>query len=232
MRVSSYRVAVVAAATAVLIVSTPALPADIPAVPEPVMDENFWYVSIHGGIKFGEDWDDDWNYGDLEFEVDNGWRVGGTVGYSLSSIFAVEGELSYMHQELESDQVRLAALAATEDCCDDSDLSIVTGMINLVGGVLIGDRIRPYAGAGVGLAHVSFNNVDFPTLFDLDDGDVVLAAQGFAGLDFVVSERFAIGARYGLLHLGDVELEDDGHDEHDLDPDLIHSVEAVLTVGF
>jgi opacity protein-like surface antigen len=221
-----------AAATAVLAVSTPALSADIPAEPEPLIDGNFWYVSIHGGIKFGEDWDDDWSYGDLEFEVDNGWRVGGTIGYSLSSIFAVEGELSYMHQELEPDQVTLAALAATEDCCNDSGLSIVTGMINLVGGVLIGNRIRPYAGAGMGLAHVSLNNVDLPTAFDLDDSDVVLAAQGFVGLDVVVSERFAIGARYRLLHLGDVELEDDGHGEHDLDPDLIHSVEAVFTVGF
>jgi opacity protein-like surface antigen len=56
--------------------------------------------------------------------------------------------------------------------------------------------------------------------------------QGFAGLDFVVAERLAIGARYRFLHLDDVELKSDGQTTHDLDPDFIHSVEAVFTVGF
>ncbi|MGH6875507.1 MAG: outer membrane protein, partial [Aestuariivirgaceae bacterium] len=158
--------------------------------------------------------------------------VGGTVGYSLSSIFAVEGEVSYLQQALEPDQATLAALAVTEDCCDDSDLSIVTGMMNLVAGGLISSWMRPYVGAGVGLAHVSINNMDLPAPFDLDDSDIVLAAQAFAGLDFVVAERFAIGGRYRFLHLDEVELESEGDSVHELDPDFIHSIEAVFTFGF
>jgi opacity protein-like surface antigen len=220
MIVSLYRWARVAAAAALLAASTPALSADLAAEGNPSIDENFWYASLHGGIKFGEDWDDDWTGGDLTFEFDDGWRIGGAVGYSLSPIFAIEGELSYMQQELDGDQ----------DCCDHGKLSIATGMVNLVAGV--GDWVRPYVGAGVGAAHISFNDVDLPAAFDLDDSDIVLAAQGFAGVHLVVSERFAIGARYRFLHLDDAELKSEGQSTHDLDPDFIHSVEAVLTVGF
>jgi opacity protein-like surface antigen len=228
MTVSLYWWARVAAAAALLAVSTPAFSADFPAADDP-SDESNWYVSVHGGIKFGEDWDDDWNNGDIALEFDDGWRIGGTIGYSLSPIFAIEGEASYMRQELGADQAAPALLAV--DCCDEGDVSIATGMVNLVAGVSIGG-IRPYVGAGAGLAHVSFDDVDVPAAFDVDDSDLVFAAQGLAGLDFMVGPLFAIGARYRFLHLGDVELQDDGQSRHVVDPDFIQSVEAVFTVGF
>jgi opacity protein-like surface antigen len=229
MTVSLYWWARVAAAAALLAASTPAFSADFPAGDD-LSNESNWYASVHGGLKFGEDWDDHWNNGDIAFEFDDGWRIGATIGYSLSSIFAVEGEVSYMRQELDADQAAPVLLAV--DCCDEGDASIVTGMVNLVAGGFIGGGIRPYVGAGAGLAHVAFNGVDVPAAFDLDDSDLVFAAQGLAGLDFMVGPRFAIGARYRFLHLGDVELQDDGHSRHVVDPDFIQSVEAVFTVGF
>jgi len=226
MTVSLYWWARVAAAAALLAASTAARSADIPAA-YASPDESYWYASLHGGIKFGEDWDDDWDNEALEFG--NGWRIGGSIGYSLSSIFAIEGEASYMQQELDRDPAAPALVAA--DCCNDGELSIVTGMVNLVAGKVIADWVRPYVGAGAGLAHVSFKDVDLPA-FDLDDSDLVFAAQGFAGLDFMVGQLFAIGARYRILHLGDVEFKSDGQGTHDVDPDLIQSVEAVFTLGF
>ncbi len=52
---------VVAFAATALVGLTPVLAADIVTEPEPVVveDVNNWYVSIYGGIKFGEDWDDE-----------------------------------------------------------------------------------------------------------------------------------------------------------------------------
>lgn len=228
MTVSLYWWARVAAAAALLAASTPAHSADLPAEYESP-NESYWYASLHGGIKFGEDWDDDWDNEDITLEFDKGWRIGATIGYSLSSLFAIEGEVSYMQQEWDPDRAAPALLAA--DCCDDGDLSIVTGMVNLVAGKVIADWVRPYVGAGAGLAHVAFNDVE-PAAFDLDDSDLVFAAQGFAGLDFMVGQFFAIGARYRILHLGDVEFESDGQSTHDVDPDFIQSVEAVFTIGF
>ena len=228
MTVSLYWWARVAAAAALLAASSPARSADIPAeYASP--DESYWYASLHGGIIFSEDWDDDWGNEDIALEFDDGWRIGGSIGYSLSSILAIEGEVSYVQQESDPD-LAAPALVPT-DCCDDGDLWIVTGMVNLVAGKVIADRVRPYVGAGAGLAHVSFKDVDLPA-FDLDDSDLVFAAQGFAGLDFMVGQLFAIGARYRVLHLDDLEFKSDGQSSHDIDPDLIQSVEAVFTLGF
>jgi len=229
MTVSLYWWARVAAAAALLAASTPAHSADLPAEYESA-NESHWYASLHGGIKFGEDWDDDWDNEDITLEFDNGWRIGATIGYSLSSLFSIEGEVGYMQQEW--DPNRAAPALVTSDCCDDGDLSTATGMVNLLAGTVIADWVRPYVGAGAGLAHVSFNDVDLPAAFDLDDSDLVFAAQGLAGLDFMVGQFFAIGARYRILHLGNVELRGDGQSTHDVDPNFIQSVEAVFTFGF
>jgi opacity protein-like surface antigen len=214
MKVSSFGLASFATVTiAILTFAAPAISADLAEPSVPVPDgESFWYASLHGGIKFGEDWHDEGN----DLHADPGWRVGVALGYSLTRVLSLEGELSYMHQELDRDSA---------NCCDDSDLSAVTGMINLVAGLPVGDFLRPYVGAGAGLAHVSFD-------LELDDGDTVFTAQGLAGADIMITDHFAIGARYRLVHLGNVELEDDTGNEHDIDPELIQSVEAVFTIGF
>ncbi len=218
MKVCSYGLAGIAtAAIAVLAASTPTLPADLAVAPEAIPEgESFWYASLHGGAKFGEDWhDEDAN----DLHADLGWRVGSALGYSLTSIFSLEGELSYMQQDTEFE------IQLLPGCCDNPDLSIVTGMFNLVAGVNMNHIVRPYAGAGIGLAHVFFDS-------ELDEGDTVFAVQGLAGADVMVTERFAIGARYRVVHLSDVELMDTAGDKHEFDPDLMQSVEAVFTVGF
>jgi len=222
---------VVALAVTALMGLTPALAADIVTEPEPavVEDVNNWYVSIHGGIKFGEDWDDEVDDGDFDIDIesDDGWRIGAAIGYSFSSIFSIEGELSYLTQDLDH--------ADCDDCIVDDefdldgDVRIWTGMVNLIAGFPVGNFFRPYVGAGAGFAHVSLDDLDFDN-FDLDDSDTSFAAQAFAGIDLMLTDNMALGGRYRVLHIGDIDLEDDF--DHELDPDLIQSVEAVLTIGF
>src|SRR5215208_3641791 len=222
---------IAAAASAIMIASSSgaAISADIAVEPE-MAPESTWYFSLQGGIKFDEEWDDDPEIfiGDFTLHTDNGFRVGAALGYNFSSILVLEGEIGYMTQDFDT---------LSEDCCDaefeaDGDLSILTGMVNIAAGFTIASFVRPYVGVGAGIAHISFNDVTSTFGFDLDDTDNVFAVQGFAGVDLTLSDRFAIGARYRLLHLSDVSLENNGGFEHDLDPDLIHSLEAVLTVGF
>ena len=222
---------IAAAASAIMIASSSgaALSADIAVEPE-AAPESSWYLSLQGGIKFDEDWNDDPEVftGDFTFHTDDGFRVGAALGYDFASIFVLEGELGFMTQDFDS---------LSEDCCDaefeaDGDLSILTGMVNIAAGFPIASFVRPYVGVGAGVAHVSFNDATSAFGFNVDDSDNVFAVQGFVGVDLTLSDRFAIGARYRLLHLSDVSLENNGGYEHDLDPDLIHSLEAVLTVGF
>src|SRR5688572_1950888 len=158
MKRSYFLGSVVALAATALVGTTPLLAADVVTEPEvePVVveDENNWYVSIHAGIKFGEDWDDEFDNDEFELETDNGWRIGAAIGYSFSEILAIEGEISYLNQDF--DEVHSA-------CCDielDGDASIWTGMINLIAGFPVGNFFRPYVGAGAGFAHVSLNDLD------------------------------------------------------------------------
>ena len=232
-----------AVAVAVLVGGlTPAIAADI--APEPVAENN-WYLSIHGGWKFGEDWDDDLdathggtepgNNANLSIETDDGWRIGGALGYGFNDWLAVEGEVGYMEQDFDS-----ADFVEGEGEFDglegevfdlDGDVSILTGMINAVVGLPVGHVIRPYVGVGVGVAYVDANASIEQLGFNLDDSDTVFAAQGFAGIDLAVTENVAIGGRVRYLHLDDVDLVDDEDHDHSVDPDGIFSAEAVLTFG-
>jgi opacity protein-like surface antigen len=219
---------VAAIAAAALMASTPVFAADIVTEPEPeaVVDENNWYFSIHGGIKFGEDWDDEYDDYDINIESDDGWRIGGAVGYSLGAILAIEGEISYLNQDFDVAEDDLGEFEV------DGDVSIFTGMVNLIAGFPVGSIFRPYVGGGLGFAHVSLNDLDLGVGADLDDSDTSFAAQAFAGIDVMLSDNMALGGRYRVLHIGDIDLEDDDDGGHEIDPDLMHSIEAVLTVGF
>lgn len=231
-----------ASAAAVLAAATfapvSASAADIEVPTEAVAETSAWYVSLHGGIKFGEEWQDhflthcgslyceeEW---DVDLDTDNGWRVGGAVGYLFSDIFAIEGELAYMTQDF--DEVDLPHVKGHPDDWEwDGDVSIFTGMINLIAGVLVADFVRPYVGAGAGFAHVSLDDISEGFL---DDSDTSFAVQGFAGVDFGLTDNVGLGIRGRLLHIGDLDFEDDDDCDHEIDVDLIKSVEAVLTIGF
>jgi opacity protein-like surface antigen len=284
-----------AGAAIMLAVSTPAKSADI-VEPEPVVEHN-WYISLHGGWKFDEEWQDEMDLGpileppvdtlvdpatdvecgdnspntppgpcnvllDLDLDTDGGFRVGGAIGFQFSDIFAIEGEVSWASQEFDEGELKSATVTETQEdvgqtdfdtvtlpcgpavtgplgipsCINavDGDLSILTGMINLIAGFPLGEVIRPYVGVGAGFAHVSFEDVGVitPSICCLDDSDTAFAAQVFAGIDLMFGDRWGIGGRYRYVHISDVELTDDGGFSHDLDPDGIQSAEVVLTFGF
>ncbi len=168
-----------------------------------------------------------------KFETDNGWRVGAAIGYSFSSILAIEGEISYLNQDFDHAELDcIGALPCGADFDLDGDAAIWTGMVNLIAGFPVGNFFRPYIGGGIGFAHVSLNDLDDIGPFDLDDSDTSFAAQAFAGIDLMLTDNMALGGRYRVLHIGDIDLSDDDDFDHEIDPDLIQSVEAVLTFGF
>jgi opacity protein-like surface antigen len=228
---------------AAIMISPPVRAADIEVPQEAVAATNAWYASLHGGVKFGEDWDDDFSLFcdyhcpidlDVTAETDNGWRIGGSLGFMLSNVFAIEGELSYMNQDFDEFTINKITIKDYSFDCDhewcsqdlDGDASIITGMVNLIAGVPIGSILRPNIGIGVGVAHVALDDVADGFL---DDGDTAFAAQAFAGLDFIVTSSAALGVRGRVLHINDLEFEDEWDCDHDVDVDLIKSVEAVLS---
>jgi opacity protein-like surface antigen len=234
-----------AAFTALASVS-PVMAADMPV--EPIVEEAQanWYVSLHGGWKFNEEWDDhlDASHGDpasddfanLSIDTDDGWRVGGALGYSFNNWLAIEGEIGYMKQDFDSvefDEADGEFTGLAGETFDlGGDISILTGMVNAIVGFPIGGIFRPYIGGGIGAAHVNADASISDLDFSLDDSDTVFAAQAFAGIDVSITDNIAIGGRARYLHLNDIELTDDEDHKHSVDPDGIVSVEGVLTFGF
>jgi opacity protein-like surface antigen len=236
---------VLGVALAAAVSVSPARAADIPV--EQIVEEaqSLWYVSLHGGWKFDEKWDDDLDashgdpgsddFAELTVRTEDGWRVGGAIGYAFSSWLAVEGELGYMTQDFDSVVFDEASGEFTDleglEFDVDGDTSIFTGMINAILGMPIGGVLRPYVGVGVGGAIVDIDAAVTDLDFSLADSDTVLAAQAFAGIDISISENLAIGGRVRYLHLDDIEMVDAEDHDHSIDPDGIISAEAVLTIG-
>jgi opacity protein-like surface antigen len=235
------------AAFAALVSVSPVVAADMPV--EPIVEEAQanWYVSLHGGWKFGEDWNDELDashgdplsddFADLTIEADDGWRVGGALGFSFNNWLALEGEVAYMKQDFNSVEFdetggEFSGLDLLDPFDLGGDISILTGMVNVIVGVPLGEIFRPYIGGGIGAAHVNADASISDLDFSLDDSDTVFAAQAFAGVDVIITENVAIGGRVRYLHLNDIDLIDDEDHEHSLDPDGILSAEAVLTFGF
>jgi opacity protein-like surface antigen len=235
---------ILSVALAAIVTVSPARAADVPV--EQIVEEaqNLWYVSLHGGWKFDEKWDDDLDashgdpasddFADLTVHTEDGWRVGGAIGYAFSSWLALEGELGYMTQDFDS--VVFDEASGEFDSLEgeqfdlDGDTSIFTGMVNAVLGVPMG-VLRPYVGVGVGGAIVDIDAAVTDLDFSLADSDTVFAAQGFAGIDISISENLAIGGRARYLHLDDFDLVDSEDHKHSVNPDGIWSAEAVLTIG-
>jgi opacity protein-like surface antigen len=234
----------VGGALAVLISVSPVMAADMPV--EAIVEEaqSNWYVSLHGGWKFGEKWDDDLDashgdptddFAELTVHTEDGWRVGGAIGHAFSSWLAVEGELGYMTQDFDSVVFDTAEGEFDglegEEFDVDGDTSIFTGMINAILGVPVGGVLRPYVGVGIGGAIVDIDAAVTDLDFSLADSDTVFAAQAFAGVDLSITENLAIGGRVRYLHLDDIEMVDAEDHDHSIDPDGIISAEAVLTIG-
>jgi OOP family OmpA-OmpF porin len=252
--------ALAALAAAMIVTSTTVSAADIDVAPEPVVENN-WYASLHGGWKFGEDWESEVDLDvcfifclitidevEVTAETDDGWRIGGSIGYVFNEWFALEGELSYLNQDFESLDIESISgsifgfpfskecnLSFCSDIGLDGDISIFTGMINAIVGVPIGGWLRPYMGVGAGAAHVSFEDVgfsDYPSICCLDDSDTTFAWQLIAGADVRVARNVALGGRFRALNIGDIDLEDDADFDHNVDPEWMKSLELVLSFGF
>lgn len=199
-----------------------------PMEPAPLPPAGF-YASLHAGYVMPGDVDGDIIFGggttDVGIDVEDGYRIGGSLGYDFNSMIGVEAEVSYSQTDVDS----LSAAALGGVSPTSGDASILT----LMGNVIIGqqyDRWRPYVGVGAGAAHL---NLDVVTLLDdVDDSDWAFAAQAFVGLDFSLTDTVSLGARYRYLHIGSTDYSDDVGDPVNVDSFGTHSIEAAVKVKF
>jgi opacity protein-like surface antigen len=119
----------------------------------------------------------------------DGYLVSGAIGFADSSGFRVEGELSHRQNKLKS--------SPTLD--PGGKLSANSAMIN--GYYEFGGseaKIRPYIGAGAGIARVKLRADNSAPLLpvSIDDKSTSIAYQGMAGVAVKMSDKLAVDVGY------------------------------------
>lgn len=126
-----------------------------------------------------------------EVEWDLGWAAGAEVGYSFGN--GLMAGVEYAYRSVDVDNVDAGAPTPSTG----GDVRLHTLMANATYQLpveLLG-FIRPYAGAGIGVGFVNYNDINIDGDI-VDDDDMVLAYQGFVGLSYSIAPRLALTTEY------------------------------------
>jgi opacity protein-like surface antigen len=162
---------------------------------------------------------------DLEFdeggkgtaEWDPGFGLGVAMGYAFGN-FRVEGEVEYRSTDLDKAKVdaveeevvdddekynedRAVSLAdySLADASSSITLQTWSLMANAYYDVDLGYAVKPFIGAGLGLARHDISNTD--------EVDVVFAYQGTAGLGWDLSDKTTLELAYRYFLTSDAEFD-------------------------
>lgn len=149
-----------------------------------------------GGIKIGYTWDPALNSN----YVDEG-------GVKLMP--AIEAEAFYLGWDTDG-SVNAAPGGFPAGTRASTTIDAAVFSINGLMKFEIFERFRPYIGMGIGFAYLNSSNGSLTAppagLSNADDTDVVLAAQGIAGLEVCLTENWALFGEYKFLYLNDASF--------------------------
>lgn len=206
----------------VLGVSTLALPAASTAVLADGHVQNYAptgiYFGLSGGVAFEDDFDGTLFGGPAagqtyDIDLETGFEIGGAIGLRVAPIAGgavsprVELELSYSERDV--DEINFSGNGPGAELNVDGDLSATTLMFNGFLDFNTGTKIRPYIGAGVGVAFIDY---DFqyqtgPLIQANEADDTSLAYQFIAGLEYQASEKLAWTLEGRYQGITDIEVD-------------------------
>ncbi len=184
-----------------------------------------WYVFAGIGPSFTEDINGSVG-GDrlLEESYDTGFMVSGGTGYQIGP-YRVEGELTYAQYSIA--QVAVGGIQGAAA----GNRSTLAGLANFCVDFDTSTRWMPYAGAGIGAANTSLNNV-LASTSALDDGDTVFAFQVKGGVAYSLSPSTKVSVGYRFLSADDTQLMDGNGLEVASEGPQSHTLEAGLRYQF
>jgi opacity protein-like surface antigen len=166
-----------------------------------------------------------------ELTFDPGYSVGGSVGYAFNKFIAAEAEFGYSRVEYDKVQGTLSAtvsgttFAVSGSANVDGDISMFSGLGNLIVSPLGDSAVSPYLGAGAGFARIRDHIEKVGTLtVDGTEKSTDLIANAIAGVDFNVADNTSLGLRYRYVWA------DTGG--KGLDDATAHSITASLKIAF
>ncbi|MBX9588600.1 MAG: acyloxyacyl hydrolase [Hyphomonadaceae bacterium] len=205
-------------------------------------DRSGFYASLHGGANVPLDTHSTFaspglpgGVGTITTTAEDGYRLGGALGFIFNRYLRAEAELSYTRNDLDT----LAVVSrqfprGSGPLPAKGDATALSGMVNgYLSLPIANDQIRPYVGAGIGVARVSANGAGFAGVPGVtDDTDNAFSWQLLAGVGFKLSPAVELGARYRFQHINGFDLVNSGGDVQRIRDSEAHSVEVTLTWAF
>lgn len=154
-----------------------------------------WYASIFGGYSYVPDniSTNRWNVHIANSAYDNGYNVGGRVGYQCTPL-RYEAEVTYQNATLDHFDIDRVRQVYT-----NGDTNQVLAMANVYYDFPeIVPAFNPFVGIGIGYAYVDASlNGNGPWYITRFRGsDSVFAYQGTGGFTYNFSEAYAVNAAY------------------------------------
>ena len=179
---------------------------------------NGLYIGIEGGLAVPSSSDFVHTVSTLaiakgEAEMDTGFMIGGTVGYSFSK-YRIEGELVYRNNDF--NEVGLAA-PVSFSVPATGEVTVTSLLLNAYYDIKVSEMISPYLGAGAGYSWVSIDLaipeqtlmglVDIPELKLIDDeSDSSPAVQLSVGIGISVIPQVIIDVGYRYFWTGPIAI--------------------------
>jgi outer membrane protein OmpA-like peptidoglycan-associated protein len=165
------------------------------------------YIGGAGGLNFLTE-DSDLNAVEAEFE-DFNWAVSGALGYALGNGLRLETEVGYRPNDVDN----ITGVAG-----GSGDVDVLNWMFNALYDLDYWNLpVKPYVGAGIGIAHVDFDGVTPVAGSTINDSDIGFAFQGIAGLSLDLTENLAATLDYRHLRVPNVSFRTNGGTNVDSD---------------
>ncbi len=194
------------------------------------------YFAIRGGATFADETDFDIALGDATLNVENeydepGFFISGAIGVSLASWTGVEGlrgelELGYLRNDIDQ---HIVAGGAFDSADSFGETSAIFGLANIFYDFNQFGRIKPFLGAGIGIAKVKFDDHGVDLSGDgisngnntvvQNDSDTGFAYQLSAGANITITESVDLELGYRYLGITGVDLTSTTGPTSDVDVD-------------
>ena len=167
-----------------------------------------FYVKADAGGNITQDVDLEEFFGpvapDTKVKFDPGPRFAFAGGYQLTPWFALEGEVGFLYNKLDS----ITGASRVDDAWFINVPFLVNGKFQWPNR----SPITPYIGAGVGFSEVILDVDEISlggTTLHGDNADTVFAYQAFAGLRYRINERMGLSLEYHFVAADGAQWEAD-----------------------
>ena len=172
-----------------------------PAAGEPLLppgEADGPYVELSAGYLALSDVDGDVGGVDVEVEYDDGFAIGGQLGYKYN-VFRVALEFEYGHSGFDS----LHAMGMNFDLGGDFD--IFRGTASVYYDFDNASRFTPYFGGGLGAAYIDVDDVTVAGMSADGSSDTYFSAHGELGLAIGATDQVTIVPAYRFIWVDDGE---------------------------